>query len=323
MARGSSVDDKSAQKIWSVLKNAFKEIFEANEGTLSFEELYRSAYHLVLYKHGDMLYDGVREEIKANLNVLVDTISKNEKTADSDHEFLKDLTQKWEYYVLRIKMIKDVLMYMDRSYVPPNSKVPVYDLGLTLYHDQVIKAKLKTQVIKSVLGLIQQERNGNLIDREVLKKILKMLVDLGLTSQKVYQELFQKPFIAETTAFYKSEAESSINQLTIAEYLMQVEKRIAEEKRRVSNYLEKSTEPALAEALNSELISKHAKTIVFHDTGSLLMFKNHSLEDLARMYRVLKRVPETLEDLKNSFLEFVKTGGTKLVEDHPDDKKAL
>jgi cullin 3 len=36
----------------------------------------------------------------------------------------------------------DILMYMDRTYVPQHQKMPVHELGLKLWHDHVVRAPL-------------------------------------------------------------------------------------------------------------------------------------------------------------------------------------
>lgn len=44
---------------------AIGEIHNKNASSLSFEELYRNAYNLVLHKHGDLLYAGVKQSVQA------------------------------------------------------------------------------------------------------------------------------------------------------------------------------------------------------------------------------------------------------------------
>ena len=76
------MDTEQAQEIWKSLQSAVSEIYDKNASVLSFEELYRfmfttsctteqinfrNAYNLVLHKHGDLLYDGVQEMVKARL----------------------------------------------------------------------------------------------------------------------------------------------------------------------------------------------------------------------------------------------------------------
>jgi len=42
------------------MKEAIKRIYNLQASSLSYEELYRTAYNLVLHKHGDLLYNGVK-----------------------------------------------------------------------------------------------------------------------------------------------------------------------------------------------------------------------------------------------------------------------
>src|ERR1700744_5508397 len=46
---------------WSGLAASFKHIHEKQASALSYEELYRRAYQLVLRKQGELLYDNVLE----------------------------------------------------------------------------------------------------------------------------------------------------------------------------------------------------------------------------------------------------------------------
>lgn len=50
-----------------MLRNAIQEIERKNNSGLSFEELYRNAYTMVLHKKGERLYNGVREVVGLHL----------------------------------------------------------------------------------------------------------------------------------------------------------------------------------------------------------------------------------------------------------------
>jgi len=61
------MDEKYVNSIWTLLKNAIQEIQKKNNSGLSFEELYRNAYTMVLHKHGEKLYTGLREVVTDHL----------------------------------------------------------------------------------------------------------------------------------------------------------------------------------------------------------------------------------------------------------------
>jgi cullin 3 len=50
-----------AEQHWNTMKDAIQRIYAQQASNLSYEELYRTGYNLVLHKHGDMLYNGVRQ----------------------------------------------------------------------------------------------------------------------------------------------------------------------------------------------------------------------------------------------------------------------
>lgn len=71
-----TMDEKYVNNIWDLLKNAIQEIQRKNNSGLSFEELYRNAYTMVLHKHGEKLYTGLREVVTEHLINKVSQIYK-------------------------------------------------------------------------------------------------------------------------------------------------------------------------------------------------------------------------------------------------------
>jgi cullin 3 len=61
----------------------------------------------VLHKHGDLLYDGVREAVTHRL--MSTAIAVN--TA-ADDKLLEVCVEQWEHHKLMMSMIRDILMYM-------------------------------------------------------------------------------------------------------------------------------------------------------------------------------------------------------------------
>lgn len=63
--------ESQAENIWSLLKVSIQEIQRKNNSGLSFEELYRNAYTMVLNKHGEKLYTGLIEVVQEHLEKKV------------------------------------------------------------------------------------------------------------------------------------------------------------------------------------------------------------------------------------------------------------
>ena len=67
----------------------------------------------MLHKHGEMLYDNVR---KTTIEMLQPIAHKLINMPDED--LLKEITNIWALEKYVIIMIKDILLYMDKNFVP-------------------------------------------------------------------------------------------------------------------------------------------------------------------------------------------------------------
>lgn len=119
--------------MWEVLKSSLTEIHSKRASQLSFEELYRNAYKLVLKKRGETLYERVKEFEQAwlthEVRPLVETAvtpsliaistgfgsetiaTVNERRRDGER-ILTALKNAWGDHELCMNLTTDVLMYM-------------------------------------------------------------------------------------------------------------------------------------------------------------------------------------------------------------------
>jgi cullin 3 len=68
-----------------------------------------------------------------------------------------------------------------------------------------------------------------------MHNIIKMLTELG---PSVYHEDFEKPFVEEALTFYSIESQQFIECCDCRDYLQKAERRLNEEIKRVSHYLD-------------------------------------------------------------------------------------
>ncbi|CAD7965133.1 unnamed protein product [Amoebophrya sp. A120] len=172
---GDPMNKRDAENVWASLKAAIHQIHQHNASTLSFEELYRNAYNLVLHKHGELLYNGVEEVIRDHLQETSGNV-----TNATNENLLETIKLQWDDHKTTMVMIRDILMYMDRNYVTQQKKVPVYDVGLVQFRHQITHhEKVKDRLQKIMLDWIKAERNGETIDKLLLRHMVYMLVELG------------------------------------------------------------------------------------------------------------------------------------------------
>lgn len=306
------MDEEYANRTWQTLHEAIREIHRQNASGLSFEELYRNAYNMVLHKFGDKLYNGLSDTITRHLQAVAGQV------ADSNDElFLPELKDKWDKHKLSSIMIRDILMYMDRTYVAAQKKTPVYERGLQIFRDEVCRnARIKDRLLHMLLDLVQRERTGEMIERGLLKTITSMLVELG---RDVYARDFESPFLSASATFYQAESQEYIAQNSAADYIKKAEQRLQEEADRVAHYLDAATEAKIREVAERELIGRHMRTIAeMEHSGVVAMIEDNKLDDLKRAYELFKRVTQPTSGLtviREIMAAHVRARGTELVSD--------
>ncbi|XP_064394633.1 cullin-3-like [Halichondria panicea] len=309
------MDPKYVEDILRLLRNAIREIQKKNNSGLSFEELYRNAYTLVLHKQGKRLYTTLTEVIKEHLFNEV-----REAVISSLHgNFLEVLSVAWSDHQTAMVMIRDILMYMDRVYVTQNEEVTVYDLGLTLFRDEVVHHSLVKEHLQStLLAMVAQERKGEIVDRGSVKNTCKMLMALGIGSREIYEEDFEKPLLKESREFYRIESQKFLENNSASVYIRKVEARIVEEAERAEHYLDPSTESRITKVVEDELIKNHMHTIVeMENSGVVHMLKTNKTDDLQCMYKLFQRVEGGLTCVVRCMSSHLRESGRSIVTEEP------
>ncbi|BDA49097.1 Cullin-3 [Coccomyxa sp. Obi] len=303
------LDPSYGEKTWKVLEDAIHEINNHNASGLSFEELYRNAYNMVINKFGDRLYNGLVETETAHLRQIAAKVE-----AAQGEGFLRELKLRWEHHNKSMQMVRDILMYMDRIYVKHQNKAPVTQLGLDLWRDCVVRRRgIRERMLAMLLDLIHRERTGDIIDRALLRAITTMLMDLGAN---VYSEDFEQHFLLKAAEFYQVEAQEYLGSCTCSEYLRKAERRLVEETERTQNYLDPSSEPKITRVVENELFKKQMRALVdMEGSGLVPMLQQDKYEDLGRMYSLFRRVEGGLDLMRSVLGDHIKDTGRALIND--------
>ncbi|XP_066587748.1 cullin-3-A [Prorops nasuta] len=310
------MDEKYVESIWALLKSAIQEIQKKNNSALSFEELYRNAYTMVLHKYGERLYTGLKEVVTNHLENKV----REDVLRSLNNNFLQTLNQAWNDHQTSMVMIRDILMYMDRVYVQQNEVDNVYNLGLIIFRDQVVRyGCIRDHLRETLLSMVARERKGEVVDRIAIKNACQMLMLLGINSRQVYEEDFERPFLQQSAEFYRMESQKFLAENSASVYIKKVEARICEESERAKHYLDESTESRIVEVVEEELIKIHMKTVVeMENSGVVYMLKNHKTEDLGCMYKLFARVTDGLRTVCDCVSQFLKEQGRAMVQEDND-----
>lgn len=300
---------------WNVLKEAVIAIQSSKSISTPREELYRVVDNMCSYKMAPKIYskleslciDHVKNNIGPSLNAdSIDSLS-----------FLKSLDSAWQSHCRQMIMIRSIFLYLDRTYVLQNPSVQsIWDMGLEQFKTYIISpnSKVQSKTVDGILNLIEKERNGDAVDRGLLKSLLRMLSDL-----QIYAKVFEGRFLRVTEEFYAREGRNLIEQLEIPAYMTHVDKRLREENARVLHYLDSNTKWSLIHTVEKQMISDHLNSILVRGLHQLLDERRITAE-LPLMYNLLGRIKDGHQELCVQFNSYIKEKGRVIVTNPEKDR---
>ncbi|KAK8611861.1 hypothetical protein V6N13_131899 [Hibiscus sabdariffa] len=265
------------QKGISKLKRLLAGEAETPFSTREYMTLYTTIYNMCIqkgpYDHSEQLYNKYKETLEEYITSTV-LPSLREK---HDKFMLKELVQRWLNHKLMVKWLVRFFHYLDRYFINRRSLPALNVVGLTCFLDLVYE-EMHSKVKDVVLVLIDQEREGEQIDRTLLKNSVAIFVDMGMGEMNRYQNDF------EAEECLKKEAD------------------------RVYNYLHLTTETKLIEKVQHELLVVHITQLLEKEDSGI------KVDVLRRIYLLYNKISQGLELVANVFKQHVTAEGTALVQ---------
>lgn len=304
--------DNYTQDTWQKLHEAVRAIQSSTSIRYNLEELYQAVENLCSHKVSPTLYKQLRQVCEDHVQAQI--LQFREDSLDSVL-FLKKINTCWQDHCRQMIMIRSIFLFLDRTYVLQNSMLPsIWDMGLELFRNHIISDKMvQSKSIDGILLLIERERNGEAVDRSLLRSLLSMLSDL-----QVYKDSFELKFLEETNCLYAAEGQRLMQEREVPEYLNHVSKRLEEEGDRVITYLDHSTQKPLIACVEKQLLGEHLTAILHKGLDHLL--DENRVPDLTQMYQLFSRVKGGQQILLQHWSEYIKTFGTTIVINPEKDK---
>lgn len=352
---GSDMNDSAVDfdKSWAVLSHAITQIQNKNVSNLSYEQLYRKAYALVLRKFGSRLYDNVSQIVLQHL------LEKREQllSATSDlamldrDDFLKRALNVWDDHLKAMKYISDVLMYLNRVYVKENKKMLVYDLGIQLFKNKVVlynDNELGQKIVSIVYDELTRCRNGELISTKLqVISLISMFEQFPETPSQVtvagkdvqfnetyYMKYFEPSFLSVSETYFNKLSLELVARKDGSVFLHEVESFIAAEEERLNTFVPEATIPKVILLMNNIIIKDKISSIIdlpleAHGLSYWLepvvtnvierkrTFADPSLtsqvRDLSILYKLIDRIDPEVALLKSTLREIIPKQGVSIL----------
>ncbi|XP_017785971.1 PREDICTED: cullin-4A isoform X2 [Nicrophorus vespilloides] len=307
--------DDYREQTWDKLKSAVLDIQKSKPNCYSLEELYQAVENMCNHKMANTLYNNLRLLTESHVR---DNIEQFLAESMDRFLFLKKMNDTWQNHCHQMIMIRSIFLYLDRTYVLQTPHIhSIWEMGLELFRQYILQYTLvQTRIVDGLLMLIEKERQGDAVDRTLLKSLLRMLTDL-----QIYDQAFEQKFLVATERLYASEGQRLMQEMEIPEYLSHVDKRILEENERVLHYLDSGTKYQLIHNIEKQLLSEHVNNILQKGLDGLL--EGNRLADLSLLYVLFGRVKNGHSELCVSFNAYIKKRGRTIVIDPEKDKEMV
>lgn len=267
---------------------------------------------------GEELYHRLNEYLKRHLQGVHAEMVKH-----ADEALLTFYIKEWKRYTTAGQYNNHLFRYLNRHWVKremDEGKKDVYDiytLHLVRWKEDMF-GSTQNAVMDAVLRLVEKQRNGETIEQSKIKDVVNSFVSLGIddadstkSTLDVYRQYFEKPYLEATGKYYEIESKQFLAENSVVDYMKKAERRLDEEKERVPLYLLAEIMQPLMKTCESALIAEHAGLL--RDEFQVLL-DNDREDDMARMYKLLARIPDGLEPLRQRFEAHVRRAGLQAIE---------
>lgn len=266
-----------------------------------------------MHKYSANLYANLKHECEVHICSVIDALQSRaveHKYANDHAAYLALVDAFFVEHCEQFNTIRNIFLYLDRVYTHSTpGALSIWDMGLSLVQQRlVLRNEILENVFLSLLLLIEQERNGNLIDQSILKNATQMLYALDL------YKAFEKIFLDDSVRYFKSLSTQHFNDAL--QYFSSVEQRIHQANEMVDNYLHVSTRIPLIRIIETQYLVPSIDQYLAHVLplciDSTLDTNHIKKTDLKRVYLLCDRIGY-LPQLNKVFSDYIKLTGLSYI----------
>jgi cullin 1 len=258
------IKTKALDRLEDIIEGGFKEGGKMFPN-VEFSHIYTMAYNMCTqngaHNHSAVLY-------KRHGRTMSDYLTKYALPVlrESQGEaLLKEFLKRGENHAIMNKWNKKFFSYLDRFYTTldhkngNSRKLPSLEQAGMIVFKTVIFDQVKADLTAALIEMINSEREGIIIDRDLVRKVIIIYEKMGAERHDVYKADFEEAFLAASRDFYKALTELWIVRHSTSEYMAMVEKVMEDERGRANAYLVPS---ATEEKL--QVVVRVRKVVVVH-----------------------------------------------------------
>lgn len=255
-------------------------------------------------RHGETIESYLKNHVLPGLR---------DKSGQGGTVLLTELQHRWSNHQIMNKWLQKFFTYLDRYYVKHHSLPTLTEAGLRCFRTHVYDV-MKADATRAISQLVDDERQGQLIDKSLIKSIVSMYESMGMGTLDAYNDDLEEPLLQDTREYYTRKREEWINDST-PDYLIKAEEALQQERNRVADYLNSNSEGRLLAVVEEEILERVEMDLLEKESsGCRALLQNDKSEDLQRMFRLFHRLENGLKPMANIVEAFIRDMGMEIVQ---------
>ena len=259
-------------------------------------------------------------------------------------DLLQNLVAVWDSFVIYAISADRMFAYLNRNWIKNQQMAAVAEQCMR-YFQRNVYDKIKVAMCNALIEQIDEDRARRAVDKDVVKKSIKVFADLGLevpvakrdpktgtfdwvgkTNLRVYNSDFETQYLADTRETSERYALIWNAQLNCPEYCLNVQRYLTNEEANAELWLwtqppdadkrevRQTTTELMKAIVIEEMVSKRAQEVSEKETGCTHMFEQRNINELKLLFEVFKRDETTFKFIIEKMVPYIQNRGKATVE---------
>mmetsp|Transcript_9280 Transcript_9280/g.9281 ORF Transcript_9280/g.9281 Transcript_9280/m.9281 type:complete len:629 (-) Transcript_9280:43-1929(-) len=215
-----------------------------------------------------------------------------------------------------MKWMKNFFQYLDRHHVNQNSLPNLTIRGLSIFYGEIV-TQCKSKIISAFIHALELDRNGEHIDRDLLKNVTDIFMRVGTIHKPNdpadFYNFLESSVLESTRNFYEGKSRIWITEDSCPDYLLKVERCLIEEMSRADHCLHPSSGQKIRSVFLDVMINIHETTILEKETGIAYLLNHHKTDDMHRLYRLTSELTNGLQPIAQAVTKYIKEQGQGII----------
>ncbi|CAI0413509.1 unnamed protein product [Linum tenue] len=287
---------KGITKLKRILEGSVEQ-FNSEEYMMLYTTIYNMCTQKPPHDYSQQLYDKYKDSFEEYISSTVLPAIREKH----DEFMLRELVKRWANHKLMVRWLSRFFHYLDRYFIARRSLPALNEVGLTCFRS-LVYTEISGKARNAVIVLIDKEREGEQIDKALLKNVLDIFVEIGMGQMDCYEVDFEAPMLEDTGVYYSHKASNWIVDDSCPAYMLKSEECLKKERDRVAHYLHSSSETKLVEKVQHELLVNFSTQLLDKEnSGCRALLRDDKVDDLSRMYRLYHKIPKGLDPVATIF----------------------